>query len=782
MNAARLRLLAVFLLAAILAAFALARAHLSADIADFLPQGESEGARFMLDQVRRGPAASLLLFGIEGASRADLAATSRDFAARLRASHLFRFVQNGASLGGGEEQAFLFENRYPLSPATRPEAFTEDALHADFEALLAALASSAAPLASRFGLADPTATFPALLALWAGPSRVREIGGVWFAPERDRALLIARTDASGVDLAAQRMVAETIAAAFAGSRHGSARLLTGGPAVFALAAERAIRGDAETISVFSGLLVLAILALWLRNPLALVAVLIPVVLGMAAALALTTLVFGRVHALTFGFGMTMLGVSLDYPVLWIGHRRPGEAAAATSARIGRTLAVTVAGAASGLAGMGVSAFPGLSELGLFAASGVVAAAFATRLVLAPLVVGAAIAPAEREAPPWLDALEGLRRHRAWTIAPLALALVSLALAPPTLSRDLAELSPVSPAAGDLDGELRAELGAPEVSTLAWVDGRDAETVLEREEALMPRLDALAARGKFASADLAARLLPSARTQAARRLALPPAEELARRITRASAGLGFRDDAFAPFLADAAAARDGKPLTPEAIAPPLLASRIEPLLFRHDGRWYGIIAPSGLAAPADFSAIFEDLPHGHVLDIGAEMSALVARYTGQAWRWLALGAVCAVLALIAGFGSLRPLPRVLAPLFGAVVVTLAVLGALGIRLSLFHIVALPLMAGIGLDYALFFARRQQSGDERARTFRTLILCHVMTLATFGLLAFCQTPLLRGIGLTVVIGVVSAMVFSFLIAGRPPVRSEPEYPHRSPAPGR
>ncbi len=782
MKASQVRLASAFVLAALLAALALARAHLSADIADFLPEGRSEGARFMLDQVRQGPVASLMLFGIEGAAPGDLAATSRAFADKLRASGQFRFVENGARLIGGEAADFLFRQRYLLSPATRPEAFTEPALRADLMALLAALASSAAPLAAEFGLADPTGAAPPLLALWSGPSRVREVDGVWFAPARDRALLIARTKAGGADLAGQRSASRAVAAAFAASRHGSARLLTGGPAFFALEAERAIRGDAETMSFASGILVLAILAVWLKNPLALAAVFTPVLLGMTVALWLTTLLFGHVHALTFGFGMTMLGVSLDYPVLWIGHRRPGEAVAATSGRIGRTLAVTVAGAAAGLAGMGASAFPGLAELGVFAASGVLATALATRLVLAPLVAAAAIAPAERPAPLWLDRLEGMRRYRAVAALPILLAAATLFIAPPALVGDLAELSPVPKAAGDLDGELRAELGAPEVTVLAWVEGHDAETVLQREEALLPRLDALTARGASAAVDVAARLLPSVATQRARQAALPAPDELAARLARAGVGLGFRDDAFARFLADVAAARAAPPLTLAGITPDLLAARLAPLLFSENGRWFGVIAPSGVADPASFRAALASAPHVHVLLIAAEMSDLVESYTRQAWRWLGLGAASALLALLVGLRDLRALPRVLAPILGAVVVTLALLGALGIHLSLFHIVALPLMAGIGLDYALFFARRQPSGDERARTFRTLILCHAMTLATFGLLALCRTPLLRGIGLTVVIGVAAAMLLSFLIAGRLPVRSTPACRHRSPAPGR
>jgi predicted exporter len=43
---------------------------------------------------------------------------------------------------------------------------------------------------------------------------------------------------------------------------------------------------------------------------------------------------------------------------------------------------------------------------------------------------------------------------------------------------------------------------------------------------------------------------------------------------------------------------------------------------------------------------------------------------------------------------------------------------------------------------------------------------MTLLTFGLLAGCQTPLLRDIGLTVALGALLAMIFAHLFAGAAP----------------
>ena len=88
------------------------------------------------------------------------------------------------------------------------------------------------------------------------------------------------------------------------------------------------------------------------------------------------------------------------------------------------------------------------------------------------------------------------------------------------------------------------------------------------------------------------------------------------------------------------------------------------------------------------------------------------------------------------------------------------------MSLVTVVALQFVCGIGLDYALFFARRQLDEEERARTLRTLAICNAMAVMTFGLLALCRTPLLHEIGQTVVIGAIAALCFSFLFAGPRP----------------
>ena len=186
--------------AALVLALAFTRLDIRTDMTDLLPRGKTDAARMMLDELRSGPATSLILVGIEGAPPETLARISRAMRGSMQRSGLFAFIENGGGeeLGGSDEQ-FLFRNRYLLSPAVTADAFTVPALRDDFRHLLDALQSSAGPLAAQFGFADPTGAFLGLLRDWAGASPVRTINGVWFAADRDRALMLLRTRAPGME-------------------------------------------------------------------------------------------------------------------------------------------------------------------------------------------------------------------------------------------------------------------------------------------------------------------------------------------------------------------------------------------------------------------------------------------------------------------------------------------------------------------------------------------------------------------------------------------------------
>ncbi len=758
-------LFVALLLAAAFAAEVFRSVDIRTEMTAFLPTGQTEASRFMLGELQSGTAASLILLGIEGAPPEELARVSTALADGLDRSGLFTLVGNGRHALDGPDQRRLFEHRYLLSPGTTAQAFTPDALHADFERLLGQLQSSASPLAVQFGLPDPTGGFLAMAPAWIGTASLRTVGGVWFAADRDRALLVVQTRAAGMDIGAQERADGAIQAAFAAARPGTARLLLSGPAVFARETAAGIRSDVRLLSVVSGVLVVALLLWRFRSLAVLAAIAVPVVLSTAVAALVTSLVFGFVHGIALGFGMTMLGVTVDYPVLLIGHRKQGEPAAGTLRRIGRAFALAVACATLGLTGMVFAGFPGIAQLGLFAATGVLSAAAATGLILPRLIVAANLAPAWPGDTARLLRVEQLRRFRAWGLLPLALAAAGLlAVGGPRWEGDVSKLSPVPRDALALDAELRREIGAPDLGDVLVVRGDTPGAVLAQQEALLPAIDRLAAEHRISGFEAAARLLPSPATQQARQAALPDAATLQASVVAAAQGLPFRADAFAPFEAAVAAARSAAPVTLAALDAPAITARLRPLLFQRDGGWVGPIAFNGVTDPAPLAALATQ--GALFVDMHAETDGLVSGGAARAGWWLGGGAVAALVALLAGLRQPWMVARIALAIAAAGLVTVALLTAGGVRLSLIHLVALQFTAGVGLDYALFYARRQLDEEERARTLRTLVTCNAMTLLTFGLLAACRTPLLQSIGVTVAIGAVSAMCFSFLFVGLRP----------------
>jgi predicted exporter len=133
---------------------------------------------------------------------------------------------------------------------------------------------------------------------------------------------------------------------------------------------------------------------------------------------------------------------------------------------------------------------------------------------------------------------------------LAAALAFLLLRPqPLWSGTLASLSPVSAREQALDGELRRDLGAPDVRYLVVVHGPDEQAALRASEDAAAALRDAVARGWLLGFESPADYLPSEATQLARRTALPPSDVLRANLELARRGLPFKPDAFEPFVRD-----------------------------------------------------------------------------------------------------------------------------------------------------------------------------------------------------------------------------------------
>ena len=189
-----------------------------------------------------------------------------------------------------------------------------------------------------------------------------------------------------------------------------------------------------------------------------------------------------------------------------------------------------------------------------------------------------------------------------------------------------------------------------------------------------------------------------------------------------------------------------------------------MLLQREGHATALVSLGGLTDPQAVARVATQ--HGaQLLDLKQASESLVAAYRGRVLWALALASVLLAGTVWIALRAPRRVLRVLAPMALTTLLILAVLRGLGIELNLFHLVALILAAGLGLDYALFF---DHAGDDRAeqlRTLHALIVCSLTTLLVFSMLALSSVPVLRAIGATVGLGVVFNFVLALLFTRQP-----------------
>ncbi|SDG44614.1 MMPL family transporter [Paraburkholderia phenazinium] len=804
----------VFLLAC---AVVISRTTFTADLSAFLPRSPSAGQRVLVDQLRDGLVSRLILVGIEGGDSAARATLSRRMAASLRGDAQFASVNNGEPVSEARDQRFIFEHRYLLSPAVTPQRFSADGLHQALGDSLDLLGSSAGMFTKDLLPHDPTGEVATLVNRLDSGAQPNSQDGVWASRDGRRAVLVVQTAGAGSDTDAQARAMAAVQRAFdaaAGSmpNPSSYHLLMTGPGVFSVETRDNIKHDVARLSAVSLVLIVALLLVVYRSPLALLLGLLPVLSGVAAGLAAVSLAFGTVHGLTLGFGTTLIGEAVDYSIyLFVQSSRVqtrGGAAmtptTAATANTGRdpalrewiatywpTIRLGVLTSICGFASMLFSGFPGLVQLGLYSIAGLTSAALVTRFVL-PHLRGARFAI--RNVVPLGSALARFTaaapRLRWLLVIVLAASVATLGLHRQQIwSHELSALSPVSPQSLALDESLRDDVGAPDVRYLVVISGASQEAVLEGAEKVAAQLQPLVDKGVLAGYESPALFLPSVATQRARLASLPPADVLTARMREAVANqaISVKPEAFGPFIADVQAARQQALLQRADLQGTSMALAVDALLTERAGRWSAMLslrapahaaaaASPGQAAASDTASLDAatiraavaqaQVPDALFVDMKAEADRLYINYVREDIHLSLAGLGAIVVLLLIALRSPQAVARTLAPLLAAVLVVSAGLALAGEQLTILHLIGMLLIVAVGSNYALFFNRPGHASDGvpaiAPQTLVSLLIANLATVAGFGLLALARVPLLKAFGLTVGPGAILALLFSAILA--------------------
>ncbi|MGC4061814.1 MAG: MMPL family transporter [Aquabacterium sp.] len=771
----RIAVVAVWLLSLLMCGVVILRTQFVADLSAFMPKITNARQQMLIDQFRDGIVARLIMVGIEGGDAATRARVSLELGRQLRQDDAFLHVQNGDAATQDKDQALFFDNRYLLSPAVTAQRFTAQGLHEAIGDAIASLSGSAGLMLKSVFPRDPTGEILAVMEGFAGDSQPPTQFGAWSSRDGKRAILLLQTRAAGSDTDAQSAAIDRIRQAFAqvSAKAPGTRLVMSGTGVFSVSSRATIEHEVERLATASVVLVAGMLLVVYRSLWLLTIGLLPVLTGGLVGVAAVSLGFGHVHGLTLGFGTTLIGEAVDYAIYLFMQRAAGH----EPDSFWRTVRLGVLTSAAGFSAMLFSGFPGLSQLGLYSVSGLIAAALVTRYVL-PLMLPEKLALRDlTRTGEVLDMLFAKARGFRWLLAGVTLAALGFLLwqHDAVWSRQLAALSPISKADQALDVSLRDDLGASDMRYVASFTAADEQAALQQAEKAAGVLNGFVQDGMLGGFKSPSMVLPSLATQQRRQAALPDAAQAAVRLDEALKGLPVKADKLKGFLADLQAAKARGPLTRAELHGTAASMLVDSLLIRreHD---YLVLMPlrsSGVASHGDeidvprLSAGLTQagLANVAVIDILTETTNIFDSYLHEALLMAGAGGLVIVLLLFAALRDVRRTLKVALPLACAVVCVAASLVLGGHQLTILHLVGLLLVVAVGSNYALFFdgAMLDKPDRERRQTQTSLVVANLATVGSFGLLGLSSVPVLGAIGGTVGIGAFLALLFSAMLAG-------------------
>ncbi|WP_326539589.1 MMPL family transporter [Pseudorhodoferax sp.] len=775
-------------LLALLAVLQIVRTPFSADLSAFLPDQPDERQRLLIEQIHDGLPSRTLLLAIGGGDAAARAAASTSLAQALRGSGLFDAVNNGEQDGWAGIGEWLVEHRYALSPAITAERFQAEGLREAITEALSLLGTPGGNSLKALIERDPSGETVRIAETLLPARAPRSAHGVWVSRDGDYAVLMAVIRAPGADISAQAAaIAHTqqVFTSFAGSGAQALRLEQSGAPVFAVDSRARIEFEIHALAGAALLLVTGLLWLAFGSARALGSALLPVASGVLAGIACVSLVFGGVHAMTIGFGATLVGESVDYAIYYLIQASAHQSQATGSAgwrgwvrHNWPTVRLGLLTSVCGFAALVFSGFPGLAQLGVFSIAGLAAAALATRYLLPVLVPAGAPATPRRAAlgrtvRQALQALQQARRPlRVLALLLGAAAAVLLWQRSDLWQADLTSLSPVPRAALERNETLRADLGGGDSGTLVVVQGPDVETTLQRAEAAAARLEPLLAQGVIGGFDSVTRFLPSQAVQQQRQAALPDTTTLQAALQAATAGGPLPATRLGPFVADVEKARQAAPLSAGQVqgsAHATLATLVDALLLRRaDGSASALLPLQPAGDTALDNSVLAQALHGlagtQLIDTGLELRTLYQRYLHEALSQVLLGAAAVLLLIGLMLRSLPRLAAVCLPLLLAVLLAMGGLAAFGVPLGILHLVGLLLVVALGSNYTLFFDLLQHGGGSDDDTLASLLLANLTTVLAFGLLACSSIPVLSALGRVVMPGALLALLLGAVFARR------------------
>ena len=520
----------------------------------------------------------------------------------------------------------------------------------------------------------------------------------------------------------------------------------------------AIASRAQTeltlIGTISSIGVVGFALLLFGSPAAALMMALTVAVGFWIGLSAALTAFGTLSLVTFVFGATLIGVTVDYSAHWFaGMAGRGEGGFEHQRRLLPSLTLAALSSAAAYGVLSLTPLPGLRQMSLLAAAGV-AAAYLAVILLLPFASGFVRPPLTRlmfflsEHLPRLPRLTPTSLRRPAVLAGLlsALVLTAAGLLQLHAGTGIRDLQGAPEELVRAQAEVGRRLALPSPAQCFVIEAPDLNAALLREKALRRALDERGLSGRIQTSGLGG-WLPDRSTEA----------EGARLSAEA---VKLISPALTDMLGAAPLPPSQKPFSAEALAGTPAGEAARHFILADGPRGSALLVMLAGLTPDDLPILRETadaLPGVQFADMTGHMSDTLAAYRNIVLTLLLAGAGLLFVMLLRPFG--RDAWRAVVPALTGIAAAGAVSGWLGLPFTLFTALAMVLLLGIGADCGIFLAASPADG----RAWAAVLFAGITTMLSFGLLAFSATPALHAFGLTVLTG--EAAVWAAAAALRP-----------------
>ena len=497
-------------------------------------------------------------------------------------------------------------------------------------------------------------------------------------------------------------------------------------------------------------------------------ILVPVVYGVAFALACVYFVKGSISIIAMGTGSIVLGIAVNYSLHIFNHNRHTNNIAQTIKDLASPLTIGSFTTVAGFFALQFAASDMLKDLGLFAGFSLIGAAICS-LIFLPHFIGSQN-KVQHVNKSWIDKIASIRfETNKWAVLLiLSLSVLSFFFAGKVqFEPDMTQLNYMSSETQKAEQQMNNVSGAALRSLYVVSEGTTLDEALRKSEALQKSIDDLKSKGFITSSAGVSTLLLSDSLQQQRierwnnYWDADKKKNLIAEMSQQAAGLGFSESTLSNF--NNLLKRKYEVVNSQSLQN-VRTNYLDDFITEgtHNASVVNLLKVPQQNKNQVIDALEKD-KDAVVLDRQFITQRLTQMVNDDFNRIAWIISILVAVVLFLTFGRIELMLMAFIPMLLSWVWILGIMAIAGIKFNIVNIIVSTLIFGLGDDYSLFvmdgLINEYKTGKKNLASYKSSILISaITTIVGLGVLIFAKHPALKSIAFISVTGILCVVLMA------------------------